>query len=169
MKRVLFYTVLLLQIGILSIFAWQYFLMDHYGNTATLLTEQMDFSWHKSNDLHTNIHLTYEIHKISDDQWQISEELNLNDLVYVLLELGEDGIFHVKKASTKKMKQENQQLLLIGKYQHYTSHSRQHKVHYGIEKIIEKDFNQDLVSHTPMKVTIKIAPWKQMKIIDISR
>jgi|SRR5690625_3986265 len=171
MNRSLFYALLLFQVGILAMFSWQYFLIDYYGETVIFVTEKKDNSWFQSYDYRGNIYLTYEINMIPQDKWEIDEELDYNDLVYVLLEKDDAGQLHVQKASTKKIDQTSEQILLKGKYQYYESSPnskiKKHKVYYGIEKVARKDLiDQNLSSH-PLEVIVKISPWKQMKIVDI--
>lgn len=167
-RRILFYVLLAVQIGVISILSWQYFLIDHYGETIKLVTDRENYLSYQSGDFQGDIFLTYEINTIDHQLWEVDEEPAYHDLIYVLLEEDDAGIFHVQKASTEGLQKADNQIVLMSKYQYPLFDYKQHQVQYGFEKLVDQELHKDLSSHVPMVVTIKIAPWKQMKVVGIT-
>lgn len=162
MKRVLFYSLLTVQSVILVILGIQYYLIDDYGTEITLLKDEymdrMPYSDH--------VYVDYEINFISKDNWEVTEDLERNERVYVLLEADESGIYHVKKVTNKKISpNQEQQTVLKGKYQYYNNYDHLRPAYYYVTYGIENmKYNRDTLNEHA--ITIKQSPWGELKVME---
>lgn len=162
MKRILFYGLLVGQIIVIALIGWQDQLIDRYGKEIQLRAQQEhsgEYGWMTYN---SHLSITTEIDFIPSDKWDVdAEELSFNDLVYVLLEEDKEGFYIVKKASTKRLKPKDQQVLLVGKFMGHHTHGDE--VDYQWE-LIPRRKHEHINHMRPYFITVKVAPWRQWKI-----
>ncbi|MFD1039001.1 GDYXXLXY domain-containing protein [Virgibacillus byunsanensis] len=167
MKRILFYGLLLIQVGILSILGIQYYLIDDYGVTVKLLQEDITGPKYQAYDVGNDMYVDYEINTLPSDVWNMAESVDYNEKVYVLLEADENGVYHAVNASAEKFDAKSNQVVLTGKYQYYDSTNGEHRITYGIEQFSTNNSYTNLDSGKQWVISIKLAPWGQKKVIDV--
>ncbi len=176
MKRALFYTLLLFQIIAVLIVVVQYNLIDTYGEERTFMTipypdeeyylEEEYFIEEEISD-YDMYSFEFAINQIPKEKWEGKKDYGYRDQIYVLLAKNESGVFEVVKATDKKIttNKENE-LVLIGN-NIYEDEDVYH-VSYGFENInVEnhKEILKDFDMSKENKVTFKVAPWEQGKLI----
>src|SRR5690625_7456769 len=77
--------------------------IDQVGTEIKLVTLDEKELYGYDYQLIEDAYLEYEITRISKEKWSGPSDLNYSEIVYVLLQRGEDGIYEVEKASRKKM------------------------------------------------------------------
>lgn len=160
MRHLMFYILLIIQAVILVGLAWQYYLVDSYGETVKLTVDRPISGYIEYEDM---TYIYFDINKISKDQWDIDEELTYNDIVFVLLASDDEGIAHVKKASKQKMPAGSNEFVLKAHYKY--DYSGTYHVKYGIEKILDHSLYNSVELSKRIIATLKIAPWGQRKVI----
>src|SRR5690625_680614 len=95
-----------------------------------------------------------------------NRRISHNKKVYVLLAENEDGYYNVQKASTKKMKASEDQVVLPGKYSYQGPYN--HDVDYNFEKI-PKEKHEHISERKLLLLTVKVAPWGQKRIVEVEQ
>lgn len=167
MKRFLLYVTLLLQVVMIILIAIQFDLIDRYGQHVYLKTVIQEYYDPEYDSFEGPIFTEYEINFISNDVWKIDESLQYNDRVYVVLGLTEEGTYNVVDVSEDSIKANDDQIVLIGKYQYEDTRLNQHIVHYDIEIIDRKRLGVEFRPDQEAIVTLLVAPWGQKKMIDV--
>ena len=178
MKRALFYTLLLFQVIVVLLVVVQYNLIDTYGEERTFITVPYpDEEYYPDDEFYMEEEITdydmysfeFAINNIPKDKWEGKKDYNYRDRVYVLLQKNDSGIYEVVKATDKKIttSKENE-VVLIGN--NIYEDENDYHVSYGFENInvdnhkkILKDFDMSKEN----KVTFKVTPWKQGKLIKV--
>lgn len=161
MKRIAFYTVLFIQIIVLSLLAIQYNLIDRTDKEVQLLLQDRTF-YSES----TPIYINYEIQEIPKEKWDIEVDQEDVDSVYVLLEQGENGISNVSKVVLEKPNKDAAQAFLKASFS-YENRGMYH-VHYeSLQRVMDERLIEGIESDKALVATIKIAPWGQSKITSI--
>lgn len=156
----------MLQIAVLFLLGVQYYFIDDYGRTVQLLSKHEEMTdTYGSYNQHT-AYIDYEINFIAEDAWEIAEEVDYNTKIYVLLEADSDGVFHVVKATDRKIDAEKDQVVFQGKYQYYNDMQKEYHVTYGIESF-HPDFDFDRSGRDQSRITVQLAPWGQKKVTHI--
>lgn len=155
MKRILFYSLLVAQAVVLLLLGSQNYLTNAYGEEVELLLENQGYDTYQG-----MTYVDYEINTLTKDIWEIDEELNYRERVYVVLTPDETGIYHATKATTDKPNIEENQRIITG-YFHYMEHTNQsYRVNYDIEELRDNVRNAE-------KITIKIAPWGHKTVVQV--
>src|SRR5690625_163888 len=102
MKRIIFYSLLLLQIFIILFLTYQFEKIDETGQFIQLETVEPeypidDFFYSGS------MYVDYTINQIPMEKWNKPKHVDYNNRVYVVLKSDSEGMFHVKDISTKKV------------------------------------------------------------------
>lgn len=167
MKRILFYSILVIQVVVVGVIGWQYYLVEDFGMEIKLLREKPELGKYVPYYEYGNMHVDYEINAIDEDKWEAPDSIHYKEKVYVLLEEGDDGIYHVVRASDKKLEEDSGQVVLKARYRYSADHIKKYYVDYGIEDIRNGEDYRYLDAEKQWIVTVKIAPWGQKRIINI--
>lgn len=165
MKRILFYIALIMQIVLILIIGFQDSVIERYGEEIMLKVERDNYKQYESNKV--NIYLNYEINKIPVSKWEVNDNASYNEKVYVLLESEDNSIYHVMRASSKKIKAGENQVVLIGKKSSSSYPYGLRSVEYGLENVKDPLLFEGVSSKKSRIATIAIAPWGQTKVISI--
>lgn len=155
MKRILFYSLLVVQAVVLLLLGSQNYLTKAYGEEVELLIKNQGYDMYQG-----TTYVDYKINILTKDIWEIDEELNYRDKVYVVLTPDETGIFHATKATTEKPIIEGNQRLITGYFHFMDQTNQSYRVNYDIEEVRENVQNAE-------KITIKIAPWGHKTIVQV--
>lgn len=175
MKKALFYTLLLFQIIAVSIVVVQYNLIDAYGEDRTFMTtpypeEEEEYYIDEEITDYDMYSFEFAINQIPKDKWEGKKDYGYRDQVYVLLAKNESGVYEVVKATDKKMTTDKEnELVLIGN-DIYKDEDGDYHVSYGFENInVEnhKEMLKDFDMSKENKLTFKVAPWEQGKLIKV--
>lgn len=169
MKRILFYSALLLQIGIIVVLIIQSSMIDEYGKSIKLLTEKQEYYYPYDTSMDQTMFVSYEINNIPKQKWETDLALNYNEKVYVLLEQGKDDLYEVVKAGQESFTPKSNQVVLTGKYQYEDNVLGVYIVHYGIEELNRKVAGIDFKPDQLGIVTVTVAPWGQKKVIHVEQ
>src|SRR5690625_487876 len=99
MRRILFYTILFIQACTIVFFVVQFERIEQVGTEIKLVTLDEKELYGYDYQLIEDAYLEYEITRIPKEKWSGPSDLNYSEIVYVLLQRGEDGIYEVEKAS----------------------------------------------------------------------
>lgn len=171
MKRILFYTLLIIQIIAVLLIVIQYNLIDTYGETKSFKINQseeyFDSELIRDYDMYT---FELDINEIPKEKFEGNPDFDYRDAIYVLLKKNKDGIYEVVKATEEKITTSNKnELVLLGK-NFYKDDQGIYHVNYDFETInvkAHKPIIKDLKSSEITKVTYKFASWNQSKLISI--
>ena len=172
MKRILFFSILLIQIAAIFILTFQFESVEQTGKEMMIKTIFPDEELYYDPMMYIDgtSYVEYDINRISEEKWNNSESIAYNKLVYVLLEKNEEGIFEVVTASDQPIENiSDAQVVLTANYSYHDKRDKYHYVLYGFERIkqIEKygSFRRD----DELLVTVVIGKWGQRKIIDVEK
>ncbi|MBO8156234.1 MAG: GDYXXLXY domain-containing protein [Bacillaceae bacterium] len=165
MKRVFFYVVTGLQALFLIAMSVSFYIMDDFGEVIRLETAPID-----PPDLFYGdyVSLRYEEERIEPEYWFGSKEVDRNEKIYVLLIPDEEGIYHVKAASDKKLAEHDDGIVITAKYQ-YKDWNGDHRVSFGINRFYVEDNTgrQYEEIRDQLIVTVVVVPWGQKKIVSL--
>lgn len=167
MKRILFYSLLLVQAIVILLIFVQHNLIGVYGTEIKLLRDGAYTSTQSYDNQYDTIYIDYEINSLSDEIWEIEEELNYDEKIYVVLEPNESEIHQGVRVTRKKPEVISNQVILPGRYISSNAAENEHFVNYDIEKVNNYDEQYKLESGKQWIITIKVAPWGQKAIVDI--
>lgn len=172
MKRSLFYALIIGQIALLLLIAFQDQMIDRYGKEITLRTVDARFLEYGWIDYEGYLRANLAIEVTTKDKWEVDPEtLDYNERVYVLLAEDENGYYDVEKVSTKKLKARDNRVVLSARYLYDmmpTSNQIRYEVDYAIEKM-SKDLYGNINTSHPFSVTVKVAPWGQKKVVKVEK
>jgi len=164
-RRTIFYLLLILQLLVISAIGLQYYLIESFGKEITITVSGEDRG--SFVDYKDRLTVYPDIQTIPEDTWDVDpENLSYQEKVYVLLAENEDGYYNVQKASTKKMKASEDQVVLPGKYSYQGPYN--HDVDYNFEKI-PKERHKHVSERKPLVLTLKVAPWGQKRIVEVEQ
>ena len=165
MKRFAFYIIVAAQVLFLAGMSVAYYAMDAFGETIQLKTAPID-----PRDLFYGdyVILNYEIEAIEEGKWSGAVP-EYGEIVYVLLEEGENGLYQVAAASQEKLDPAAGQVRLKGKYQWHNDGRSEHMVTYGINRyhVEENTGEQYEQQRDDIIVEVVVAPWGQKKIVNL--
>lgn len=162
MKRLLFILLMIIQAAALLLIPIQYEFIDDYGETIRLLTEK-----HYYDEYYTDqdyLYIDYEINRISDEIWEIDEELDYKEQVYVVLEPDETGVHHAVRATTVNTVAAEGEVIIQGSYSYSDEQIGKHFVNYGFESVNNLDGKYEIDYSKQQIVTIHLAPWGQHSV-----
>ncbi|MHA6251669.1 GDYXXLXY domain-containing protein [Oceanobacillus sp. CAU 1775] len=165
MKRITLYSLLIVQAIVLLLLGSQHYLTDSYGQEVKLEVRPQDYA--KYNEYPGSLYIDYKINTLSSDVWEIDEEMNYGERVYVVLTPDEDGIYEAVKATKEKPQISENQVILNGHFQYMDSNRKTYHVNYDIEEVNNKFKGEELRSKKPLVVTVKIAPWGHKSVVQI--
>lgn len=165
MRRSIFYGLMVFQAIVLLLVAVQFNFVEDYGKTVSLLSEEsMDGNYYAT-DMHF---LDLEINHLSETIWNIDEELNYQEKLYVLLEPDSHGIYHAVYARLDKPETQGDQIVLRAHFDYYDSTAKEYHVRYGIEWQNQVTKAASLDSREQWVIDIKVAPWGQLAVTEIT-
>lgn len=167
MKRILFYTVIIIQIGVVALLGFQYTMIDKFGVPIKLELEDDSYEYYE--DYQGNIHLSYKINMIPSSKWEVDKTAVYNERVYVLLEADENEVYHVVKATSEKIYADDNQIVVLAKNDSNSYFSGMQSVTYGFELIKGSDLIEGTNASKNRVATILIAPWGQNKVVEIKK
>ncbi|MFD1017803.1 GDYXXLXY domain-containing protein [Thalassobacillus hwangdonensis] len=166
MKRIAFYVIVAAQALFLIGMSAAYYAIDAVGESIKLRTEPID-----PRDLFYGDYVTlnYEIEQIPIEKWNVEKEASYGDMIHVLLERREDGIYEVVEASNRMYDPGDNQVAVQAKYEWSSEVEKIHRVSYGINRYyVEENTGRELEEQAgEMIVEVAIAPWGQKKIVSI--
>lgn len=166
MKRILFYTLISAQVIVILFLMYTFNQINTDGQEIKLQTIKPEYAIHHFQDY---LQIDYEINKIDKDVWEYEESMDYNDRIYALLESDDHGIYHVKKASTKRLATtlENE-IVLVGTYEYENEQDHIYYVDFGLKTSDNlEQFNP--IQKKSLIVTLLIGKWGQHKIINIEK
>ncbi|WP_077623088.1 GDYXXLXY domain-containing protein [Sediminibacillus massiliensis] len=167
MKKILFYSIVILQILFLAGMSGAYYLVEDWGEKVKLRTEPIDPQDVFYGDY---VHLRYQAQNIDEEQWEgEQEDISRNTKVYVTLRENSDGFHEVERASVEKLKPADGQVVLTAVYQYYDHYENTHSVDYGISRyFVEDNTGQEIESsRQEMFATVSASPWGQKRILSL--
>jgi len=169
MKRILFYILIVGQLVVILFLCFQFENIDQTGHVIKIQTSRPEFPVY-GDYIDGDLYVEYEISKIAEDKWRETLPIDYNTRVYVLLEKDKTGIYRVQKASTKKIdaKQENE-FVLLGRYQYHDTKHHEIYIHYGVEKIKHADQFGLFTPKDELVITLLIGKWGQHKVVSIEK
>ena len=167
MKRILFYTLLIFQAAVILLIAVQHYLINDYGETVKLLREKDSNSANYYYDDSDYVNIEYEINTISQDIWEIDEELNYQEKVYIVLKPDDSGIYHAVQARIDKPEAVGNRVVLPGRYKYSDEMLHEYYIHYDIEEINNNNNQYQLEDDEQWVITVNIAPWGQKSIATV--
>ncbi|WP_082234679.1 GDYXXLXY domain-containing protein [Halobacillus massiliensis] len=163
MKRWIFYLIIGLQFIFLISMMAAYYLMDEVGETIRLETEPMDPRDPFYGDYVT---LRYSIEEVPKERWIAEQEPQRGDIVYLLLEEKENGLYELVSASDQQQESQSNQVELKAKLEWPLEDSYQMNI--GLDRyFVEEGSGQELEQEPQQIVEIVVAPWGQKKIAGI--
>ena len=169
MRRILFYTILFIQACTIVFLVVQFERIEQVGTEIKLVTLDEKELYGYDYQLIEDAYLEYEITRIPKEKWSGPSDLNYSEIVYVLLQRGEDGIYEVEKASRKKMDvEDNHSIIITGQYNFYDEHTKEYWINYdfqhikNIERFGKFSYSDNLI------VTLLLSKWNQHKVKDVS-
>src|SRR5690625_495394 len=102
MKRILFYSLLVVQLIAILFLTFQFEQIEAQGKMIQLRTNKPEYPIYDFiYDRH--MYVEYEINRIPEDKVSNADELDFDDRVYVLLKSGSDGVYQVEDVADKKL------------------------------------------------------------------
>src|SRR5690625_156452 len=168
MRRILFYIVLVIQACVIIFFVFQFERIDQDGTEIKLVTIEQNEMYDYNFPLKGNAYLEYEITNVSTEKWSGSSELDYNELVYVLLQRDEDGIYQVEEASDAKLvAYDSHSVFVIGQYSYYNKQNKKHRIDYNLQSIDNIEQFGKFTYNDQLIVTLMVAKWNQHKVKDV--
>lgn len=165
MKRILYYSLLAFQAAVILLITVQHALINVYGTEIKLLEED---SIQTDNYYQPNYqYLEYEINRIDDEIWDIEDELNWKEKVYVVLKLDESEIFNAVRVTLEKPEAAPNEVILLGRYKYTNEAERKHYVDYDIERMDNDKLQDQLSDKDQSIITVMVAPWGQKTVVAI--
>lgn len=167
MRRIITYPLLLAQVIIIVVLVYQFEHIDQYADEITIETT-LDYVEYFEFVEHTDLYVEYDINKIDDETWKISEEVEYNELLYVTLVKNKAGIHEVKAVTKQKPKDLTEHDVIVrANYSHEDEQGKQY-VTYGFESIENSERFGTFKNKDHIQVTILLGKWGQQKIIDVT-
>lgn len=164
MNKGKFYIFVIAQVVILFMIAGQHYFIESYGTSFNVyIDESYDYSFFQDDG---DVYVEYEITEIPVRSWGINEPSIYNDLVYVRLEKNASGVFEVIDVADHKLyAYDDNQVILKAKYQY--DYNGKYHVDYRIKQAIDIDYFFDVDRNEKMVAHFQVAPWGQIKLIDV--
>lgn len=168
MKRIIGYTLLILQIIFLTVVVFQLEAIDKDSEEITLLTSQNDYFYDEEYFLMDDMYVEYDVNKVKVSAWEIEEELSANHPVFVTLTKNDEGLHEVKMVTKKKPKQvEAEEVVVKAKYGYKDDVAGYYYVTYGFESLQNVEEFGSFKMKEQLRITILIGKWNQYKLSDI--
>ncbi|MBA2174523.1 GDYXXLXY domain-containing protein [Halobacillus locisalis] len=165
MKRVWFYTIVVLQVAFLLVMAVGYYAMDQFGETVHLRTAPVDPRDPFYGDY---VILNYEVETIPASKWIGSEEVERGEKVFLLLEQEKD-LYQLLKASDERIEAKDQQVVMEARMEwHDQTSDGPYSVDLGLGRYyVEENTGGEWEGTDSRIVEVVLAPWGQKKINSI--
>lgn len=160
MRRVWFYTLLILQAGVLLGIGVQYYLIGNVGKPISLLTDYASSASFYPSD---HNYIEYEINEIPQDIWKVETGIDYQEKVYVVLAPDEEEIYHPVRVTKNKPKTNREEIVFPGSYQYEDTQAGIYHIDYGIERLHE-ELMSGLNRNKQWEVTVHISPWGQKAV-----
>lgn len=162
MKRLIFIFLLIVQAAIILLVAFQYEWIKDNGKPIFLETKTPITTYHANND----VYIEYEINYLPAEIWEIDEELDYREKVFVVLAPDDTGVHRAVRVTKERPELRAEEVSLPATYSYVDSIKDEYRVDYGIEKISQVDPGKD--KHRRWLITLKVAPWGQKAITEVA-
>lgn len=165
MKRVLFYSLLFLQMIILLIVFFQFENFDGTKGEEIALKGKVEFVYDVENG-NQAYEVSYDLNRIEEEVWNITKDIPYNRRVYVTVER-DTPLEKVTGVSLRKPKiDEEKEIVLQGKYQHQYTDGSYH-VTYGFETLPLESEGSFYKEGEGLTVHLLLGKWGQYNVKSI--
>lgn len=167
MRRVGFYGMIIAQVVLIVILAWQFQSSLSKGREVTLMTKPDDSEEMYAYDLIDDYYAQFDINYIPEKQ--MDGKPSQNDSIYVLL-TKKEGAYEVKQASTTIDTPNKNEMMLQGTYMYHDNDEKAYYVEYGFEHVKNIDKYGDFTNQDKLKVTLNyVEKWNQYEMMDMEQ
>lgn len=169
MKRIMFYSLVALQIIFVLVLVFQFERITSNGDEIEILTKMEYSNDDYYYDLIDTAYPEYEINDIPEGRWSSEkEDVSYNDKVYVLLKKSHDDFYKVETASTKKVVASgDDQVVVIGRTDYASNSNEPIRVNYDFNKIEDIEQFGEFKNNQTLKVTLLVSQYGQYKITNV--
>ncbi len=169
MRRILFYTALLIQLVVITVFIFQFERIHVTGTEIQIVTKETDAYGEYDYPLYQDAFVEYDISVIPEEKWTGSTDMNYNEKIYVLLEKGDNHVYEVKEASDNRLETKNKGSIVIPAfYGYFDQQMNFHEVNYDFQYIRNIDRFGSFQYSDKLIVSLYVSQWGQYKIIDVT-
>lgn len=167
MRKVIFYGMIVAQVSVIVLLAWQLQASLSKGTELTLMIKPDESEDIHAYDLTADYYAQFDINYITKEQME--GDPSLNDVIYVLLRKGKDA-YEVKQASTKKLTPDKDEIVLTGTYIYDDENKQAHYIEYGFEHIKNIEKYGDYTNQDKLEVTLThTKKWNQYRVVDVQQ
>ncbi|PKR78316.1 hypothetical protein CEY16_00730 [Halalkalibacillus sediminis] len=163
-KKILIFAVAFQVLFLISMAASSYFI-EEFGKVIKLQTEPNDPRDVFYGDY---TYLNYSAETIRPENWFTNENVQSNQVIYVLLTPNENNIHQVKAASDKRMDADEEDVIITARYS-YQDQDNMHHVNFGVNRFYGEGHTDENFNNNKKRYLVEIAlsPWGQKKILNM--
>jgi len=166
-RRVVFYGMVIAQVLLIVLLAWQLQSSLSKGRELTLMTKPDDSEKMYAYDLTADHYAQFDINYIPEKQME--GKPSQHDSIYVLLTKKEKA-YEVKQASTTIDTLNKNEIMLQGTYMYHDKTEKAYYVEYGFEHVKNIHKYGDFTNQDKLKVTLNyVEKWNQYEMMEMEQ